>query len=177
MSTVINILAIVGFIILLSYLISYIYYYFLQKTNQTIQEQVNPPSSHMQTTGIKCPDYWVNTGVDDKGNYICKNMFNLGIRETPLSTDSCSGITCKTSENTIKFSKMDSKETWMPNNPNGKTSMSDKEKYTFVNAQGEGEVSRCDWVKCCGAKPSTKGVWQGVESTCSYNPSTTSITT
>jgi hypothetical protein len=50
------------------------------------------------------------------------------------------------------------------------------EKYNFVNAQGEGEVSRCDWVKCCGAKSSTKGVWQGVESTCSYNPSTAGIT-
>ena len=176
MSAVINILAILGFIILLSYLISYIYYYFLQKTNQTIQEQVNPPSSYMQTTGIKCPDYWVNTGVDDDGNYICKNMFNLGVEKK--TTTSCSSVACNdTNDNKIiKFSKVDPKQTWMPNNPDGKTSMSDKEKYDFVNTKGIGQVSRCDWIKCCGAKDSTKGVWQGVESTCSYNPSTASIT-
>jgi hypothetical protein len=106
-------------------------------------------------------------------------MFNLGVHNAKTPTEgSCSGITCKNDDNLIKFSKMDAKETWMPNNPNGKTSMSDKEKYDFVNAPGDGvgAVSRCDWVKCCGAESSTKGVWQGVESTCSYNPSATSIT-
>ena len=178
---IINILAIVGLVILISYLISYIYYYFKSKNEQTIMAQVNPPSQYMQQTGIKCPDYWVNTGVDDNGNYICKNMFNLNIHNqvTPTS-GSCLGIKCYEDGNgngnkEVKFSSVNNKSTWEPNNPNGKTSYTDKEKYDFVSNKGTGTTSRCDWIKCCGSNSNTKGVWQGAQNTCSYDPNIVSM--
>ena len=175
---VINILAIVGFVILISYLISYIYYYFKSRKNQELMLQVNPPSQYMQQSGIKCPDYWVNTGVDDKGNYICKNMFNLNVHNsTKPATGSCSTVNCyaNPTERNIKFSAIDNKSTWEPNDPNGKTSFTDKEKYDFVNSANTGTTSRCDWIKCCGSAAGTKGVWQGVQNTCSYDPSIVSM--
>jgi hypothetical protein len=179
MNIVINILAVVGFIILLSYLISYIYYYFKHRAEQVKMSEVNPPYQYMQQTGIKCPDYWVNTGVDEKGNYICKNMFNLDVhRSTTQTTDGmCKNINCYSDgtgkDKTVTFSGLGPKKTWEPNNPNGMTSYDDKEKYSFVNAAGTGTTSRCDWINCCGPKDNMKGVWQGVQSTCSYNPNTT----
>ena len=176
MTIVINILAVVGFIILLSYLISYIYYYFKHRSEQVKMSEVNPPNQYMQQTGIKCPDYWVNTGVDANGNYICKNMFNLNVHNTTPPTDGiCKDIKCyhSDSDKTVKFSGLGSKKTWESNNPNGMTSYDDKEKYSFVNDAGSGTSSRCDWINCCGAETNTKGVWQGVQSTCAYNPNTT----
>ena len=189
---VINILAIVGFVILISYLISYIYYYFKSRKNQELMLQVNPPSQYMQQSGIKCPDYWVNTGVDDKGNYICKNMFNLNVHNstTPsANSGTCAGVKCYADgrgiDKTVKFSPINNTNTWEPNNPNGKTSYTDKEKYDFVSNANTGTTSRCDWIKCCGdgltnnidSKKSwnTKGVWQGVQNTCSYDPSIVSM--
>ena len=186
---VINILAIVGFVILISYLISYIYYYFKSRNDQKLMLQVNPPSQYMQQSGIKCPDYWVNTGVDDKGNYICKNMFNLNVNTSTDITKmgesaSCANVKCfnNNTDRIVKFSSMDNTSTWEPNNPNGKTSLSDKEKYTFVNNKytdttnsSNNTTSRCDWIKCCGSTNSTKGVWQGIQSTCSYDPSIVSM--
>lgn len=201
---VINILAIVGFVILISYLISYIYYYFKKRNEQKIMLQVNPPYQYMQQSGIKCPDYWVNTGVDAKGNYICKNMFNLNVNTKTDRTkigesaiDTCDGIKCfnNDTEKIVKFSSMDNKSTWEPNNPNGKTSLSDKEKFTFVNNKytdktdsNNNTTSRCDWIRCCGAGAigtgtgatatkswNTKGVWQGIQSTCSYDPNVVSM--
>ena len=178
MATVINILAIIGFIVVLSYLISYIYYYFKNRSMKVIMNQVNPPFQYMQQTGIKCPDYWVNTGVDEKGNYICKNMFNLNIQnsETPTS-GTCKDVKCyfEKDKKIMKFSPLGTNNTWVPNNPNGKISYTEKEKYSFVNDAGSGDTSRCNWINCCGAKSNTKGVWQGVEKTCAYNPNTTPL--
>jgi len=176
--TIINILAIVGFVVLISYLISYIYYYVKNKKEERLMTQVNPPSQYMQQSGIKCPDYWVNTGVDDKGNYICKNMFNLNVHNSTTPTrGSCSGVKCyqNKDDREILFSSVNEKNTWEPNNPNGKTSYTDNEKYNFVTTSGSGTTSRCDWIKCCGSKSNTKGVWQGVQNTCSYDPSIASM--
>ena len=75
----------------------------------------------------------------------------------------------------ILFSSIDKKNTWEPNNPNGKTSYTDKEKYNFVSNKGSGTTSRCDWIKCCGSNSNTKGVWQGVQNTCSYDPNIVSM--
>ncbi len=76
-SIIINILAVIGLIVIISYLIYYLYQYLQQRTNLKIASEINPPGDYMQNTGIKCPDYWVNTGVDANGNYICKNSFNI----------------------------------------------------------------------------------------------------
>ena len=79
------------------------------------------------------------------------------------------------SQRNVKFSAIDNKRTWEPNDPNGKTSFTDKEKYDFVNSANTGTTSRCDWIKCCGSASSTKGIWQGVQNTCSYDPSIVSM--
>jgi len=159
--------------------------------DQTLMQQVNPPSQYMQQSGIKCPDYWVNTGVDDKGNYICKNMFHLNVNTSTVKNKeedsaTCADVKCfnDSSERTIKFSGIDNKNTWEPNDPNGKKSYTDKEKYKFVTDKGTGTTARCDWIRCCGGGATdidstkswnTKGVWQGVQNTCLYDPSIESM--
>ena len=104
-------------------------------------------------------------------------MFNLNVNNATKPADGmCKDVNCyaDTNDKTVKFSGLGSKKTWELNNPNGMTSYDDKEKYSFVNAVGSGATtSRCDWINCCGAEANTKGVWQGVQSTCSYNPNTT----
>ena len=148
---VINILAVIGLIILLSYLISYLYNYFKERAATKLNQQINPPLSWVQQTGIKCPDYWVNTGVDSDGNYICKNSFNLNIKKK--STSECNNVSCYNNleDKTVNFVSIPSGYTWELGNPSGLTSYTSQEKYDFVNKSGtNADNSRCDWVKCCG---------------------------
>ena len=39
------------------------------RTEKRIMSEINPPGQYMQNSGIKCPDYCVNTGIDSNGNY------------------------------------------------------------------------------------------------------------
>ena len=174
--TIINILAIIGLIILISYLISYLYNYFKQRTANKLNAQVNPPLTYMQQTGLRCPDYWVNAGVDPNGNYICKNSFNLDIKKNP--SNECKNVNCysKPEDKTISFNPLPSGYTWELGNPSGLTSYTQTERYDFVNQTTNGaETSRCDWIKCCGPSHNTDAVWQGVEKTCNTNPNQDSI--
>ena len=33
----------------------------------------------MNNVGLKSPDYWVHTGDNQSGNYICKNTFSVAV--------------------------------------------------------------------------------------------------
>ena len=99
MSIFVNILAGIGFIFIIVTLIYYIYLYVKNKIEQRKNKEINPPLSYMQNTGIKCPDYWVNTGVDENGNYICRNSFNI------TSVPKTNSFKNKCNANNLIFSK------------------------------------------------------------------------
>ena len=64
-------------IILIVYLINYIITLYKQRAANTANQKINPPPSYMQNSGIKCPDYFSNIGID-KESYNCSNRdFNI----------------------------------------------------------------------------------------------------
>jgi hypothetical protein len=169
MSVVINILALIGFIIIIVYLVHYLWKYIKYKQDQTAIAQQNPPSNYLQNSGLQCPDYWVNTGIDSNGNYICKNSFNID--SVQPKTGSFVGK-CSPAEQ--KFSPIASGTTWESGNPNNLQSLSDQDKYTFLTTTGKGTISRCDWINNCGPTSNIQGVWSGVNELCNNPPSTSS---
>ena len=156
MSVVINILAGIGIIFILSTLFYYTYKYIKERKIRTIIANKNPPDSYMQNTGLQCPDYWVNTGVDANGKYICSNSFNI-----PSNNSSPCNST------SVLFSPITEGKTWEYNNPNGLTSLSDNDKYNFLKDSG-----RCDWINNCGPKSGVQGIWTGVNEICNSPPPT-----
>jgi len=164
-SIIINILVVIGLIVIISYLIYYLYQYLQQRTNLKIASEINPPGDYMQNTGIKCPDYWVNTGVDANGNYICKNSFNIDSNQP--ASGSAMG---KCNATTMNFPPIQTGYTWEYNNPNGLTSYSDQEKYDFLNNAGSMPLSRCQWINNCGPSPNVQGIWSGVNEVCNTPP-------
>lgn len=162
MSVVINILAAIGLVIIIFYICIYIYQYIKNKKTQKLISQINPPGNYMQNSGIKCPDYWVNTGVDSNGNYICKNSFNIKTHNP--TTGTYAGM-CNSE--TMTFPPVDQGYTWEYGNPNGLTSYTEKDKYNFVeNKAVSGSLSRCSWINNCGPTSNVQGIWSGVNEIC-----------
>ena len=163
-STIVNILAVIGLIIIISYIVYYLYSIVKNRTMARIAANMNPPGDYMQATGVKCPDYWVNTGIDRNGNYICKNSFNISTNNK---------IHPKCNAEIMKFSPIQSGYTWEYGNPNGLTSYSRDQKYDFVSTSKPrgtaGAMTRCDWVNKCGNRRNVQGIWQGVQDICN-NP-------
>jgi hypothetical protein len=154
MSVIINILAAVGLIVIISYIVYYLYTYFKNQQFQATIAEMNPPPSYMQSTGINCPDYWVNMGSDSNGNIQCKNSFNIPAQSCPSQ---------------MSFTPIPKDETWEYGNPNGLTSMTDSDKYNFLNSSVssvQGSMSRCAWINQCGPSPTTQGIWEGVNEIC-----------
>ena len=56
-----------------------------------------PPNTFMETSGLKCPDYWMSV-ASDSGKNVCRNAYGLKLKEG-----------CK---NINEFKKIDSK-TWV----------------------------------------------------------------
>lgn len=166
MSVVVNILAVVGLIIIIAVLIHYLFKYINRKKKQAIAAAMNPPGDYMQNTGIKCPDYWVNVGIDSDGNYICKNSFN--IQTNNPNTGPFAG---KCNPNQMTFSPIEKDHTWEYGNPTGLTSYGDLHKYNFVTKNtNKGTMTRCDWINNCGPNPNTQGIWSGVNELCNNPP-------
>ena len=164
-SIIVNILAVIGLIIIISYIIYYIYNYIQNKNQKAFVEKINPPPSYMQNTGLKCPDYWVNTGIDDKGNFICKNSFNI---ETNNPKTGKFANKCNSEE--MAFTPVDDGFTWDYNNPNLKT-LDDADKYSFLATSAvSNSLSRCDWINNCGPSNNIQGVWTGVNEVCNNPP-------
>jgi hypothetical protein len=167
LNLLINILAIIGFIILISYIISYIITYFQNRAAMFANQKINPPPSYMQNSGIKCPDYFVNT-QNFPNKYECSNRdFNIAVDNTACYTDP--------NNKTVEFPSIPDGKTWEYGDPNGLSTMSDQERWDFVNDTSSGK-SRCQWINDCGAKQGLKGVWQGVQEVCnSPDPSQTTV--
>jgi hypothetical protein len=162
MSLVVNILALIGLLIIVVYIIYFLVEYIKRRRMHKINMAMNPPSSYMQNSGLKCPDYWVNTGIDSSGNYICKNSFNVKTHNP--NTGVYKG---KCDSKIMTFSPIDPGHTWEYGNPNGLKSYSRKGKYQFLNNNvGSNAMSRCAWINNCGPTPTTQGVWQGVDDIC-----------
>ena len=162
----IKFLAIIGFIIILSYLISYLYSYYKARAANAANRKINPPPAYMQNSGAKCPDYFSHASSDND-NYICSNRdFNLNIKND-------SKCYSNADNKVIMFPKLLEGKTWEFGNPDGLTTMTAQERYDWANSSSNNDVySRCDWIKNCGPSNGIKGVWQGIERICnSPNPS------
>jgi hypothetical protein len=157
MSVIINILAAIGLIVLISYFVYYLYTYFQHKKVKTVMAQMNPPQDYLQNVGINCPDYWVNMGkVGD--NIQCKNSFNINVN----NDDKC---------NNVYFPSIPKDKTWVYGNPNGLKTLSDSEKYKFLKTKSNADsYSRCEWINNCGPSSSVQGVWQGINEICNAPP-------
>jgi hypothetical protein len=165
-SIVVTILAAIGLIVIIAYLVYYLWLYMKHRSTQKIIADINPPGSYMQNSGIKCPDYWVNTGVDANGNYICKNSFNIQTHNPKTGT-----YAGKCSSDQMLFTPVASGNTWEYGNPNGLTSLSDKDKYNFATTSAvSGSLSRCQWINNCGPSSNIQGIWSGVNEICNSPP-------
>lgn len=165
LSIIVNILAVIGLIVIISYIIYYIYSYIEKKNKKAFVATINPPPSYMQNTGLRCPDYWVNTGIDDKGNFICKNSFNI---ETNNPTIGKFANKCNSEQ--MAFTPIDDGYTWDYNNPKLET-LDDVAKYNFLQSSlVPNSISRCDWINNCGPSSNTQGVWTGVNEICNNLP-------
>lgn len=165
-SIAINILAIVGVLVIISYIVYYLWKYLQHKTKQEMMSKISPPDDYMQQTGIKCPDYWVNTS-SDASTYTCQNVNNIPIVE---SSKKPTGFTCN-SGGIVKFDAIANGKTWEHGNPNGLKSLTNKERNDFVKGSvATGTVSRCDWIKYCGVynddTSANPAVWLGVNDVC-----------
>ena len=106
---VIKFFAFIGIIILVVYLINYIVSLYKQRAANTANQRINPPPSYMQNSGIKCPDYFSNIGIDNE-SYNCSNRdFNINVN----SPDTCYN---NVTEKTMRFPKI----------PSGKISSGDE---------------------------------------------------
>lgn len=152
--------ALIGLIILIVYVINYFVTYFKQQAALKANQKIMPPPSYIQNNGIRCPDYFSNIGAN-KHDYECSNRdFNISIN----NPDKCySNVNNKT----VRFSLLPSGKTWELGNPNGLTTMTDQEKWDFVQSSKiEGNPSRCEWLASCGATENIQGVWQGIKRWC-----------
>ena len=155
MSVVINVLAAIGLIVIISYSVYYLYKYYEHKQFKKDIGEMNPPPSYLQNVGLSCPDYWVNMGNDSNGNIICKNSFNVPVGNQTKCPSKMS------------FTSLPAKKTWEYGNPNGLKSLSDVERYNFLNdSTVPNGMTRCDWINNCGPSPSVQGIWQGVNEIC-----------
>lgn len=161
-SFLVNFLAILGFIIIISYFISYLIEYFKKVSADAANKQINPPLAYMQNNGIRCPDYLSNTATTPNA-YTCSNRdFNINVNQ-----DTCSFK--NTNNQLLDFPIIPPGKTWELGNPGGLKSLTNKEKWDFVRTKADSEdsMSRCDWIKKCGSKKGIDAVWQGVNKLCS----------
>lgn len=173
MSIFVNILAAIGLVVIISYACFYLYQYIQYKNTQLTISQINPPGDYMQNSGIKCPDYWVNTELDSNGNYVCKNSFNI---QSNNPTTGKNANKCNPTQMT--FSPLDNGYTWQYGNPNGLTSYTDQQKYNFLKSNKSvlnpnatsTLISRCDWINSCGPESNVQGIWSGVNEICNLPP-------
>jgi hypothetical protein len=164
-SIVVNILAGLAVLIIICYIIKYLWDLYKHRKDLKINSQINPPGSYMQNSGIKCPDYWVNTGVDPDGNYKCHNSFNI---ETVNPTSGSYAGKCNPVD--MRFPHIDSGYTWEYGDPDGLTSYTDQEKYDFLNKSVGNSISRCQWINYCGPSTNVQGIWSGVNEICNNPP-------
>ena len=175
MSVVVNILAAIGLIVIVSYLSVYLYNFMKNKQTQKTASQISPPGDYMQNSGIKCPDYWVNQGIDSNGNYICKNSFNIQTNNPTTGTyaGKCDPqiMTFTPIGSGLPTAPAGTSYTWEYGNPTGYTTLTDEQKYNYLQtSSATGSISRCAWINNCGPSSKTQGIWSGVNEICNSPP-------
>ncbi len=187
----VNFLAFIGLLLILGWSIRTIGKIISNRRTDMIISNIYPPGDYMMATGIKCPDYWVYVGNDAKGNYICRNSFDIDTRpkEKNQKIEGCKNVRCYSNPNDkevifASLDKMGSDLTWDYKSKEGLTSMTEDQRIDFVknfkpqdvfevNDEGENVsvgTSRCDWMKCCGPymgeNSQSDAVWLGVNDYC-----------
>ncbi len=159
MQALIQIIALIAIIIFVYYAVTYVWDYYNTYTQEQIKAEIRPPLTYMNTTGIKCPDYFTYTGNDANGNYMCENTFNVPINST--NSSKCLNMN---SNKAVVFAALESGKDW--------STMTDYEKQQFLNDKKTTDTdakTRCEWVNQCGGVTGNKAVWLGVQNICEQN--------
>ncbi len=157
MSAVLNVLAIIGLVAILVVVIYYIWNYISKMNKDASIAKERPTPTYMEQTGLKCPDYWMLSGLDGNGNYICEDKKELMKQygKNSASAKCYSDVSGKK----MVFSKFDNKTHWVD--------MSDEDKIKFAATKVNTNYSRSEWIKNCGPNVgngvSTRAVWSGLD--------------
>ncbi len=167
MSAVVNVFASIGLVAILVVIIYYIWKYIDQLNKDTQIAQTRPSAAYMQSTGVKCPDYWTFVDTDPNGHYICRDDKKLMTEYKKNTNKKCiTTISWKkdnsslSSPNSNIFHKLDDAKPW--------DKMSDDDRIEFMkkNVNPKTLYSRAEWIKSCGPTIgtgiSTQAVWTGL---------------
>ncbi len=152
MDAIIKIMAFVGFVVILIYLIYKLWGYIDYRAKKTRDSLIRPPLDYMNTIGIKCPDYWAYTGTDDNGNYKCVNTYNIPLKGTPSQ--------CYTDQanTTVVFGALT--DDWQDMSIDDRKDFIKKNKPSNVTTTSGYNDTRCNFSKNC------VNVWSGVQNQC-----------
>lgn len=155
-----TIFATIGFIFIILYAFWFIMNRMKEKQDNVVTNNI--PANYMQEVGLHCPDYYINN-VNNDTISSCKNSYNLrqSMDANGMSTiPNCSGVKCYQNKHnkTVHFNMIKNWDT-----------MNDSQRTEAVNNKGNGTLSRCDWIRCCGPKLGdkyTQQPWVEIQNYC-----------
>ncbi len=153
MDALIKVMAFIGFVVIIIYLIYRFWNYFIFINNKRKNASIRPPLEYMNNIGIKCPDYWTYKGISANGNYICENTFDLPFTKnnTQCYTDSTSKIT--------EFGALSDSQNWQD--------MSEDDRKNFIKtSKAAGDITNTNNENRCAFTQNCQSVWLGVQNQC-----------
>ena len=153
MDALIKVMAFIGFVVIIIYLIYRFWNYFIFINNKRKNASIRPPLEYMNNIGIKCPDYWTYKGISANGNYICENTFDLPFKNNNKEcyTDSNSKIT--------EFGALSDSQNWQDMSEDDRKNFIKTSKASTVTTTTSNE-NRCAFTQYC------QSVWLGVQNQC-----------
>ena len=136
MSLLVNILAFVGFLIVLSVIYYFYRRYADKKKKQTKLDDMWPPRQYMKDIGAQCPDYWTMSNGSSRDMVRCTNTFNI-----PAHGDDCQSE----NDRTIEFTRINK---WP------------------VKRDSNHVKERCKWINKCGPHKHSPASWVGMNQFC-----------
>lgn len=137
----------------LGYYLSFIYSKNIGSTPTSVKidkSARNPPYEAMKNIHIRCPDLWVDYGVDGEGNRVCRNTFNVPIRDAVngQGDDKC-------------YSNFALKEKKFPNYSDFDALLDDKSQLAKGDAPTK-NTALCQWKTRCGPVDGQEASWSGI---------------
>lgn len=156
----VNVLAMIGFLAIIIYVIYSIWNYFDKINRENTLSKIRPTLTYMQNVGVKCPEYWDLVEVDKDSNYVCQDTFQLMKKYEHDDDVNCvdSALGAANGYHRMSFVGMPEGMNWV--------TMTEQQRMDFVakaNESGSGSVSRANWIRKCGSGPGANAVWSGLE--------------
>ncbi len=154
MDAIIKIMAFVGFVVILLYLIYKMWGYVDYRAKKKANSLIRPPLDYMNTVGIKCPDYWTYIGTDDNGNYICANTYGIPLKSGATEANCYNNTT----EKKVHFGALT--DNWEDMTKDERKDFIKSNKPTKITTIPGYNDTRCNFSKNC------VNVWSGVQNQC-----------